>query len=261
MGSLALYAAATGMNAQQMNLNNIANNLANVNTTGFKRGKIEFQDLLYQNLRPAGGDSGNGVFRPTGLSMGNGTRVVDTAKIFTQGQLTQTDTQTDVAIDGNGFFQVLKPDGTTAYTRDGAFKISSTGQWVTNDGLVLQGGFASVSNNYTSISVSRTGLVTVESPGSSQTFQIQLSRFANPSGLKAIGGNLYEETDASGSAQTGTPANDGFGGLQQGYLELSNVDTVQEMVNMIVTQRAYEINSKSIQTADEMLARVSQLKG
>ena len=258
--NLALYAAATGMDAQQLNLNNIANNIANVNTTGFKKQKIEFQDMLYQNLQAAGSDSGNGVYRPAGIAMGNGTRVVDTAKIFTQGQVSQTGVQTDVAIQGNGFFQVQQPDGTIAYTRDGGLKISSTGQWVTADGLVLQGGFQQVPTDYTSVSISQNGYVTVQSPSSTQTFRVQLTNFVNPSGLKNLGSNLYAATDASGSATTGNPGESGFGTLVQGYLEMSNVDVVQEMVNMIVAQRAYEINSKSIQTADEMLSRVVSLK-
>lgn len=258
--NLALYSAASGMNAQQMNLNNISNNIANVNTTGFKRQKMEFQDMLYQNLRAQGGDSGNGVANPSGLSMGNGTRVAGTTKVFTQGQLSQTDVQTDMAIEGNGFFQVQKADGTTAYTRDGSFKISSTGQWVNSQGLVMQGGFQQIPSDYTNIAVSGNGFVTVQGPASSQTFRVQLARFANPAGLNSIGSNLYEETAASGTAEIGNPGETGFGSLQQGYLELSNVDTVQEMVNMIIAQRAYEINSKSIQTADEMLARVNSLK-
>jgi len=248
------------MGAQQLNLNNIANNIANVSTTGFKKQKMEFQDVLTQNIRAAGADSGNGVFLPTGVTMGNGTKVVSTSRVFTQGNISPTGVQTDIAIDGNGFFEVQRPDGTTAYTRDGALKISSTGQWVTSDGLVLQGGFQQVPNDYTSISVSSNGYVTVESPASTQTFRVSLVRFPNPAGLESMGSNLYQETQASGSPESGNPSESGFGQLQQGYLELSNVDIVQEMVNMIVTQRAYEINSKSIQTADEMLARVNQLK-
>lgn len=258
--NLALYAAASGMGAQQLNLNNIANNIANVSTTGFKRQKMEFQDMLSQNLRPAGSDSGNGVFLPAGVTMGNGTKVVATPRVFTQGNLTPTGVQTDVAIKGNGFLEVQLPDGTTAYTRDGALKISSTGQWVTGDGYVLQGGFQQVPSDYTNISISNNGYVTVEGPASSQTFRVQLSRFANPAGLESIGSNLYKETQASGSPEAGNPGENGFAEMQQGYLEMSNVDIVQEMVNMIVTQRAYEINSKAIQSADEMLARINQLK-
>lgn len=258
--NLALYAAASGMDAQQLNLSNIANNIANVGTTGFKRQNIEFQDMLYQSLQSGSADNGNGVYVPSGVAMGNGTKVVATNKIFTQGQITQTSNSTDIAIQGNGFFQVQKADGTQAYTRDGALKISSTGQWVTSDGLVLQGGFQQVPTDYTSIAISSNGYVTVETSSGSQSFRIQLTRFANPGGLKNIGSNLYEQTDASGSAEQGYPAENGFGGLQQGYLESSNVNVVQEMVNMIVAQRAYEINSKAIQAADEMLSRVNSLK-
>lgn len=258
--NLALYAAASGMGAQQLNLNNIANNIANVSTTGFKRQKMEFQDMLSQNLRPSGSDSGNGVFLPSGISMGNGTKVASTSRVFTQGQMSSTGVQTDIALNGNGFFQVQRPDGTTAYTRDGALKISSTGQWVTSDGFVLQGGFQQVPSDYTNISISNNGYVTVESPASSQTFRVQLVRFPNSAGLESVGSNLYVETQASGSPETGNPGENGFAQMQQGYLEMSNVDIVQEMVSMIVTQRAYEINSKAIQSADEMLARINQLK-
>ncbi len=258
--NLALYAAASGMDSQQLNLSNISNNIANVNTTGFKRQKIEFQDMLYQNMKAPGADAGNGVYTPTGISVGNGTRVASTARVFTQGELSQTDVNTDMAINGNGFIEIQMADGSTAYTRDGGLKISSTGQWVNNDGLLVLSGFQQVATDYTDISISKNGYVTVESSGGSQTFQVQLTRFPNPAGLKALGANLYAETQSSGSAETGNPSENGFGSLQQGYLEMSNVDVVDEMVNMIVTQRAYEINSKSVQTADNMLAQIAQLK-
>jgi flagellar basal-body rod protein FlgG len=258
--NLALYAAASGMDAQQLNLSNISNNIANVSTTGFKKQNIEFEDMLYQNLSGNNSDNGNGVYVPSGVSLGNGTKVVATTKIFTQGQLTQTNNPTDVAIQGNGFFEVQLQDGTKAYTRDGALQISSTGQWVTSNGLPLEEGFQQVSPNYTNIAISTNGYVTVTNPTGQQTFRIQLATFPNPSGLQSIGQNLYQETQASGSAELGNPSENGYGGLQQNYLESSNVDVVNEMVNMIVAQRAYEINAKSVQTADEMLQRVASLK-
>ena len=248
------------MEAQQLNLNTIANNIANVNTTGFKKQKIEFQDLLYQDARPVGGEAGGGNIVPAGVELGNGARVVSTARIFTQGPLTQTGERLDMAIDGNGFFEIQRPDGSTAYTRDGGFKLDANGQVVTADGHTVLSGFGQVSVNATGVSVAPTGEVTVQTPGGDTTFQIQLTRFNNPSGLRSLGGNLYEETPASGAPATGNPGNDGIGGLRQGFLEMSNVNVVQEMVNMIVAQRAYEINSKSITTSDEMLRNVGQLK-
>jgi len=258
--NLALYAAATGMEAQQLNLNNIANNIANVNTTGYKRQKIEFQDMLYQNPKAAGGESGSGAIVPVGVELGNGTRVASTAKIHTQGQLTQTDEKMDVAIEGAGFFQVQRSDGTTVYTRDGAFKVTSDGQVTNSDGMLIQSGFQAVPTDATDVYISSNGYVTVDTPNGESSFRLQLVRFANPAGLKSLGGNLYEETPASGAPEIGNPGESGFGSLRQGFLELSNVDVVEEMVNMIVAQRAYEINSKSIQTADEMLSRINQLK-
>jgi flagellar basal-body rod protein FlgG len=258
--NLSLYSGATGMQAQQLNLNVISNNIANVNTTGYKKNKIEFQDLLYQNPRQSGGQTGAGNVIPTGVEMGNGTKVVSTAKIFTQGQLTQTSEKLDVAIDGVGFFEVERPDGTLAYTRDGAFKVGPEGQLTTSDGLTLAG-FPAIDANVTNVFISPNGEVSAETPDETQNLgQLQLSRFANPSGLKSIGGNLYIQTEASGQAQPGQPGQDGFGVLQQGYLEMSNVNVVEEMVNMIIAQRAYEVNSKSIQTSDDMLSRVNQLK-
>jgi len=258
--NLSLYASATGMEAQQLNLNNIANNIANVNSTGYKRSKIEFQDLLYQAHTPKGGDGGAGNIVPTGIEMGNGSRVVSTTKIFSQGQLVQTKNQWDLAIDGDGFFAVTRPDGSTAYTRDGTFKVDATGQVVTNAGYPIEG-LAQVPNNATGVYISPTGEVTFETPGGSLPgAALQLVRFTNPNGLKSLGGNLYEETDASGAATPGSPGENGVGLLQQGYLETSNVNVVEEMVNMIVAQRAYEINSKAIQTSDQMMSTINQLK-
>jgi flagellar basal-body rod protein FlgG len=258
--NLSLYSAATGMEAQQMNLDTIANNLANVNTPGFKRSKIEFQDLLYQKPRAAGADSGGGNLVPTGIEIGNGTRVASTAKDFTQGQLISTGGNLDLALQGDGFYEVQQPDGTTAYTRDGSLKLNASGQVVTSDGLPVLSGFQAIPVGTTSINVSQTGMVSVQSASGTQTFQLTLARFANPSGLQSLGGNLYAQTTASGTAETGQPGVQGFGTVMQGYEESSNVNLVSEMVSLITAQRAYEINSKSIQASDEMLQNVAQMK-
>ncbi|HLP03249.1 MAG TPA: flagellar basal-body rod protein FlgG [Opitutaceae bacterium] len=259
--NVSLYSSATGMQAQQLNLDTIANNLANVNTTGFKKSKLEFQDLLYQQTRAAGADSGAGNQVPSSLQVGAGSRVVSTAKIFTQGTLSQTGEELDIGIQGEGFFEIQRPDGTSAYTRDGSFKLSATGQVVTNDGFPVLSGFQPIPNGAKAISVSQTGEVTVTTAdGGSTNFQIQLVRFANPTGLENAGGNLYLETTASGTPELGNPGTEGFGSTIQKYLEGSNVDTVTEMVKMIVAQRAYEINSKAIQTSDQMLQEVNNLK-
>ncbi len=258
--NLSLYSAATGMEAQQLNLNTIANNLANVNTPGFKRSKIEFQDLLYQKpTRASGTDSGGGNIVPTGIEVGNGSRVAATSKVFTQGQLTNSGEPLDLAIQGDGFFEIQKPDGTFAYTRDGSFKLNSQGQVVTIDGLPVLSGFQSIPSGAT-VTVSQNGQVTVQSSGGTTTFRLSLTRFANPSGLQSLGGNLYSETQASGTPETGQPGELGYGSVMQGYTESSNVNIVEEMVNLIVAQRAYEINSKSVQASDEMLQNVAQMK-
>lgn len=258
--NLSLYSGATGMQAQQLNLNTIANNIANVNTTGFKKQKIEFQDLLYQNPRASGSEVGGGNRVPAGVEMGNGTQVVSTAKVFTQGQLTQTGEQLDLAIEGDGFFEVQRQDGTSAYTRDGGLKVDANGRIVTSNGLPLVGGFRPIPAEATNIGISDSGFVTVKTPNGEQTFRMQLVRFANPAGLRSMGSNLYEETTASGPPEVGNPGESGFGTIRQSYLEMSNVNVVEEMVNMIIAQRAYEINSKSIQTSDDMLSRINQLK-
>lgn len=259
--NLSLYAAATGMEAQQTNLDVISNNIANVSTSGFKKSNTEFQDLLYHNMRPSGGEAGGGNTVPTNIQLGNGVRVVSTSKTFSQGQIKETNQKLDIAIDGKGFFEVERPDGTRAFTRDGAFKINSDGEIVTSDGLPVQNGWTAVPSNYTDIAVTSNGNVTYTlADGSTQSFQVQLARFANPEGLKAIGRNLFVETEASGAPELGTPDEENFGALHQGFLEMSNVNIVQEMVNMIVAQRAYETNSKAIQTSDQMLGQVNQLK-
>ena len=258
--NLSLYSAATGMEAQQLNLNTIANKLANVTTPGFKRSTIQFQDLLYQRPRGAGSDSGGGNVVPTGIEVGNGSRVAATAKVFTQGQVNATGEKLDIAIQGEGFLEVQRPDGTVGYTRDGSLKLSPTGQVTTNDGMPILSGFQPIPPGATSVNIADNGEVTVQSASGNQTFRLTLTRFANPSGLRSLGGNLYEETPASGAPEVGQPGEQGFGNLLQGYIETSNVNIVEEMVNLIVAQRAYEVNSKSIQTSDEMLQSVAQMK-
>jgi len=255
-----LYSGASGMDVQQNNLNTIANNLANANTTGFKRSKIEFQDLIYQRPRAVGAEAGGGTLVPTGVEMGNGARVVSTAKVFSQGQLKQTGEKFDVAIQGDGFIQVQRPDGTFGYTRDGALKVDGQGRVITSDGLIVLSGFQPIPPGSTAVSFAGNGEATVEGAGGAQNFRVQLARFANPAGLRSAGGNIYEETLASGTAELGNPAENGFGSLLQGFLETSNVSVIEEMVNMIQAQRAYEVNSKSIQTSDEMLGLIAQLK-
>lgn len=258
--NLSLYSAATGMESQQLNLNTIANNLANVNTPGFKRSKIEFQDLLYQKpTRASGADSGGGNIVPTGVEVGNGARVAATSKVFTQGQLTNTGEKFDIAIQGDGFFEVQRPDGTIGYTRDGAFKLNAQGQVVTVDGRPVLSGFQQVPAG-ADITIAENGQVTVQSASGSQTYRLTLTRFANPSGLRSLGGNLYEETAASGTPESGNPGEQSFGSTIQGYIESSNVNIVEEMVNLITAQRAYEINSKSIQSSDEMMQNVVNMK-
>ncbi len=249
----ALYSSAAGMQSQQTNLDVIANNLANVNTTGFKKNKTEFQDLLYQTTRSAGVDQGGGNQTPSSVQIGHGSRLVGTSKIFTSGELTQTGERLDVAIQGDGFFEVQLPDGTRAYTRDGALKTASDGRITTSDGLVLQGGFQPIAAGTTAVSISPTGEVTTSGANGTQSFRVQIVRFANPAGLESLGRNLYKESPASGAPEQGNPGENGYGELQQGYLEMSNVKVVEEMVNMIVAQRAYEVNSKAVQAADEMM--------
>ncbi|MGC3960887.1 MAG: flagellar basal-body rod protein FlgG [Verrucomicrobiota bacterium] len=255
----ALYSSASGMQSQQTNLDVIANNLANVSTTGFKKNKAEFQDLLYSNGRAAGADAGGGNQIPTGIQIGHGSRLISTAKVFTQGELTKTDAQLDVAIEGDGFFEVQMSDGSRAFTRDGSLKLMSDGRVATNDGYILQGGWQPIPAGTTSITISPTGEVTTTGSSGTSSFRVQLSRFANPAGMEALGKNLYRETEASGTAETGNPGEDGFGQLQQGMLEMSNVKVVEEMVNMITAQRAYEVNSKAVQAADEMMQMSNNL--
>lgn len=255
----ALYSSAAGMNAQQTNLDVVANNLANVNTTGFKKSKIEFQDLLYETERAAGAEQGSGNQLPTGVQIGHGSQVVATSKVFTTGELSRTGERLDVAVQGDGFFEVQMSDGSKAYSRDGAFKTDASGRIVTSDGLPVQG-FQPVPQGTTNVSISSNGEVTYSGSGSTSNFRIQLVRFANPSGLEAMGRNLFRETTASGTAELGNPGESGFGTLAQGYLELSNVKVVEEMVNLIVAQRAYEVNAKAVQASDEMMQLSNNLR-
>ncbi|MCK4572970.1 MAG: flagellar basal-body rod protein FlgG [candidate division Zixibacteria bacterium] len=258
----ALRTAATGMIAQQMNVDTIANNLANVNTTGFKKTKLQFQDILYQNIRQAGTASSIGTQVPTDLSVGYGTRAVASHRQFTEGNLTSTGNPLDMAISGDGFFQLQHPDGSTVYSRDGAFKINADGQVVNSDGYRMLPELT-IPEDATAISIGTDGIVEVLLVGEdtpSQVGQLELARFINPSGLSAIGRNLLVQTGASGDPVTDIPTQSGLGQIDQGYLEMSNVDVVDEMVDMIVAQRAYEMNSKAIQTADDMASIANQLK-
>ncbi len=247
------------MQSQQVNLDVIANNLANVSTAGFKKSKPEFQDLLYQTNRAPGADQGSGNQLPTGVQIGHGSELVATTRVFTAGELSQTGNELDVAIYGDGFYEVRMPDGTSAYTRDGALKLSSDGTVVTSAGYPLMGGWQPIQAG-SSATIAPSGDVTVNSSAGDQTFKVQLVRFANPAGLRNIGHNLYQETKASGTPETGSPGENGFGTLQQRYIELSNVKVVEEMVNMILAQRAYEVNSKAVQAADEMMQMSNNLR-
>jgi flagellar basal-body rod protein FlgG len=255
----ALWAAKTGLDAQQTRLAVTSNNLANVSTSGFKKSRAVFEDLLYQNVRQVGGSTSQDTVAPSGVHLGTGVRVVATEKLFTQGGLTQTDNALDVAIEGRGFFQVQMPDGTNAYTRDGSFQLSPQGQMVTSSGYVLQPGI-SIPDGAQSVTIGRDGIVTVRVTGQAapvQVGQLQLTDFVNPAGLQPLGENLSIETTASGPAQSGTPGQNGLGSTTQGNVEASNVNVVEELVNMIETQRAYEMNSKAISTADQMLQYVN----
>jgi flagellar basal-body rod protein FlgG len=255
-----LYSAAAGMQSQQMNLDVISNNLANVNTTGYKKSKIEFQELLYQTSRAPGSEQSGGNQIPTGVQVGQGSRPVATSRIFTTGDLTQTGERLDVAIQGDGFFQIQLPDGTLAYTRDGAFKTASDGRIVTSDGLPVQGGFQPVPSGTTNVTIASDGQVTYTGANGSTNFRVQLVRFNNETGLQSMGANLYKETPSSGAPELGSPGENGFGTLNQGYLEMSNVSVVEEMVNLIMAQRAYEVNSKAVQAADEMMQQSNNLR-
>jgi len=256
-----LWIARTGLDAQQTQLDVISNNLANVSTNGFKRSRAVFEDLLYQNLRQSGAQSSQQTQVPTGLQLGTGVRPVATARIFTQGNLQKTDNALDLAANGSGFFQILLPDGTTGYTRDGSFQKDNQGQIVTSDGYPLQPNIT-IPANALSVSVGTDGTVSVTQPGTAAATQIgsiQLATFINPGGLQSIGQNLFLETAASGTPTPNTPGTNGAGTVNQGYVETSNVNVAEELVTMIQTQRAYELNSKVISTSDAMLGRLTQL--
>lgn len=256
-----LWISKTGLDAQQTQMDVISNNLANVSTSGFKKSRAVFEDLLYQNIRQVGAQTSQQSQSPSGLQLGTGVKPVATERIFTQGNLQQTSNDKDIAIQGQGFFQILLPDGTTAYTRDGSFQIDNQGQLVTASGFPVQPAI-SIPANAQSLSVGRDGVVSITTPNSTATTQIgqiQLATFINPAGLQGKGENLYVETTASGNPNINTPGTNGAGLLSQGYVETSNVNVVEELVSMIQTQRAYEINSKAITTSDQMLQKLSQM--
>jgi flagellar basal-body rod protein FlgG len=258
----ALWTAASGMESQQKNIDVVANNLANVNTTGFKKSRADFQDLMYQNLKTTGAPSTNTTQIPTGIQIGLGSKLAAVTKIFTAGDLNQTGNALDMAIQGDGFFQIQLPDGTTAYSRSGAFKKDNTGRVVTSDGYPLLPAIT-IPANATTTTIGNDGTVSVVQAGQTtptQVGSIQLALFSNPAGLSAQGMNLYIQSDSSGAPTTGTPGLTGLGTIAQGYLEMSNVSVMEEMVNMITGQRAYEVNSKAVQAADEMLQTANNLK-
>jgi flagellar basal-body rod protein FlgG len=255
-----LWVAKTGLDAQQTRMNVISNNLANVNTTGFKRDRAVFEDLLYQNIKQPGGQTTNNTQSPTGFMLGTGVKINATEKLHMQGNMVNSQAPLDVAITGDGYFQIQMPDGTTTYSRDGNFKISNTGQMVTALGFPMVPAIT-IPNNVASLTIGRDGTVSAElvaGGGSQNIGQIQIARFVNPSGLKPIGNNLYESSQASGQPQILQPGLNGAGTLNQGSLEASNVNVVEEMVNMIETQRAYEINSKAVSAVDGMLKYLNQ---
>ena len=256
-----LWISKTGMEAQQTQLDHISNNLANSATNGYKRSHAVFEDLMYQTLRQSGANSTEQTTLPTGLQVGLGTRAVATSRQFTQGSLQQTGNNLDVAVKGQGFFEIQLPDGTTGYTRDGSFQVSATGQLVTSNGYTVQPGIV-IPANAQSVTVGADGVVTIALPGQAapqQVGQLQLASFVNPAGLEPRGQNLFAETASSGTPNAGAPGSNGLGSLAQGFLEGSNVNVVEELVSMIQTQRAYELNSKAIQTSDQMLQRLSQI--
>jgi len=257
-----LWTAATGMSAQNLNVDVISNNIANVNTTGFKRGRANFQDLMYQQVKAPGTEaSAAGTQVPTGIQVGLGVRAASVDSIFSEGSFQQTNNQLDIAIQGRGFFQIQLPNGDTAYTRAGSFSMDSQGQMVTQNGDILQPGIT-IPNDAQNIQIANDGTVSVTQPGAIQTVigQIQTADFINPAGLAHLGNNLYQVSNSSGAAVIGNPTENGMGSLGQGMLEMSNVSMVEEMVNLIAGQRAYEMNSKAIQASDEMLQTANQIR-
>ena len=259
----ALWTASTGLHAQQLNIDVVANNLANVNTSGFKRDRADFQDLLYQVHKMPGTATSGSTEVPTGIQVGHGARVVAVQKIHLQGDFQQTLNELDMVIEGNGFFQITMPDGETGYTRAGAFKLDGDGRIVTSDGYIIEPEI-SIPDDTTDITIGPDGTVTViqasDAAAPAEVGNIEIAMFANNAGLLSIGKNLYMPSEASGDATTGTPGEDGHGTIAQGFIEMSNVNVAEEMVNMIVSQRAYEMNSKVIQTSDDMLRTASSLK-
>lgn len=256
-----LWIAKTGLDAQQTQMDVIANNLANVSTGGFKRSRAIFEDLVYQTIRQPGAQSSQQTQLPSGLQIGTGVRPVATERIHTQGNIQQTGNDKDLAIQGDGFFQILMPDGTTAYTRDGSFQVDNQGQLVTASGYTVQPAII-IPQNSRSLTIGRDGTVTVVMPNTTQPTQVgsvQLATFINPAGLESLGENLYAESEASGTPNVNTPGDNGTGTLLQRYVETSNVNVAEELVSMIQTQRAYEINSKAITASDQMLQRLTQL--
>lgn len=256
----AMWSSATGMQAQQMNIDVIANNLANVNTPGFKRSQATFQDLIYDRLRSPGSSSDAGSGIPTGIQIGLGTHISTVGKIFTPGKPQQTGRDLDLMIEGNGFFKISLADGTEAYTRDGSFHINADGEVVTADGHAIDG-FSAVDPAATAIAISPNGTISeIVNGAASEKGQIQLYTFVNPTGLISMGHNYFVPSSASGDAVSGTPGSNGVGTVQQGFLEMSNVEVVQEMVNMIIAQRAYEVNTRAIQASDEMLQNANNIR-
>ncbi len=257
----ALWTAASGMQAQQLNMDVIANNLANVNTAGFKKSRADFQDLMYQNLKTTGAPS-TSTTQTAGIQVGLGTKAAAVTKLFTAGNISQTGNQLDISVEGDGFFQIQLPDGTTGYSRAGAFKRDNQGRIVNSDGYPLLPAIT-IPSNATTINIGNDGTVSVLQAGiptATTVGNIQLANFSNPSGLSSMGHNIYQATDSSGTATTGTPGQNGLGSTAQGMLEMSNVSIMEEMVNMIVSQRAYETNSKAVQASDEMLKQANELK-
>ena len=264
MPTRALRTAASGMYAQELNIEVISNNIANINTTGYKKNVAQFEDLMYQqvNVDPVNSSTGSvNQNSSSAIQVGNGVQPTSDEKIFTQGDITQTNNQLDLAIQGDGFFQVLKPDGTYAYTRAGAFQVNGSGKIVTSSGYPLDPPIT-LDQNSLSISIATDGTITAQQVGGGSKIvgNIELARFMNPGGLTSLGNNLYAQTEASGTPIIGTPNKDGFGTINQGYLESSNVDIVQEMIAMIAAQRAYEINSKTVQTVQDMMTMANNLK-
>ncbi len=258
----ALWTAASGMQSQQLNIDVIANNLANVNTTGFKKSRPDFQDLMYQNMKTVGAPSTNSTQIPTGIQIGLGSKAAAVSKVFSAGNITQTGNELDLAIEGDGFFQIKLTDGTTAYSRDGALKKDSQGRLVNSDGYPLTPEIV-IPNNASKVTIGNDGTVSVLQAGQSTPTTvgtIQLATFSNPAGLSSMGHNLYQPSESSGTANTGTAGQNGIGTVSQGFLEMSNVSVMEEMVNMILSQRAYETNSKAVQAADEMLQQTNNIK-